>query len=58
MKTLRKFLINESGATALEYGLILAATSVVILVSLEQVGVSLGGILTIITNELQRLVSG
>lgn len=38
MKTISKFFKNESGATAIEYGLIAALISVVIIVAVTQVG--------------------
>ena len=38
MKTLSKFLKNESGATAIEYGLIAALISVVIIVAVSTLG--------------------
>ncbi len=53
MNILRNFLSNESGATALEYGLIIAATSVAILVSLQLAGDNLGVILSTISTALQ-----
>jgi pilus assembly protein Flp/PilA len=41
MSTIRKFLKDESGATAIEYGLIAALVSVVIIVTLTALGDSL-----------------
>ena len=38
---LRKFLRDESGATAIEYGLIAACISIAIIVAAQNVGVSL-----------------
>lgn len=38
---LRKFLNNESGATAIEYGLIAALIAVVIIVAITTVGTNL-----------------
>lgn len=38
MKTLKNLLSNESGATAIEYGLIAALISVVIIVAVQTVG--------------------
>ncbi|MFN3170182.1 MAG: Flp family type IVb pilin [Hyphomicrobiales bacterium] len=52
MSMLIKFLKNESGATALEYGLIIAGVSAAILLGLEQAGTGLEGILTTISDAL------
>lgn len=41
---LRKFLINESGATAIEYGLIAALISVAVIVGYSAVGNGLSGL--------------
>jgi pilus assembly protein Flp/PilA len=38
-----RFLKDESGATAIEYGLIAALIAVVLVVSLKAVGTALGG---------------
>jgi pilus assembly protein Flp/PilA len=46
MKTLRTFLTDESGATAIEYGLIAALVSIVIIGLLQAVG---GGLTTTFT---------
>ena len=43
MKNLANFLKDESGATAIEYGLIAALIGVVIIVSVRAVGTSLTG---------------
>ena len=43
MQTLKKFLRDESGATAIEYGLIAALISVVIIGAVSTVGTSLKG---------------
>jgi pilus assembly protein Flp/PilA len=40
-KTVRKFLSNESGATAIEYGLIAAGISVAIIVAVQTLGTNL-----------------
>jgi pilus assembly protein Flp/PilA len=44
MKYLSRFLKSETGATAIEYGMIAALISVVIVVSLGAVGSALGGV--------------
>jgi len=49
---LRKFLRDESGATAIEYGLIAACISVAIIVVAGQVGTSLFNTFTSIDNAL------
>lgn len=52
MSVLKKFLNNESGATAIEYGLLLVGLSLVILVSLDQAGTGLGAVFDTISNAL------
>ena len=42
-KFIKRFLSNESGATAIEYGLIAAGIAVVIIVAVQSVGTSLDG---------------
>ena len=41
MKTLKNFLNNEDGATAIEYGLIAALIGVVIITAVSQLGTNL-----------------
>jgi pilus assembly protein Flp/PilA len=41
IKTMKQFLANESGATAIEYGLIAAGISVVIITVVTEVGTKL-----------------
>ncbi|HEY1632819.1 MAG TPA: Flp family type IVb pilin [Rhizomicrobium sp.] len=41
IKTLKSFLANESGATAIEYGLIAAGIAVVIIAAVQLVGTNL-----------------
>ena len=52
MKNLANFLKDESGATAIEYGLIAALIGVVIIVSVRAVGTTLTGTFTTISTEL------
>ena len=52
MSTLRRFLSDESGATAIEYGLIAGLISVVIIVSVTRVGTRINTKLTAISNNL------
>lgn len=47
-----RFLKNESGATAIEYGLIAAGIAVVIIVSVQAVGTSLTGTFTTVEGAL------
>jgi pilus assembly protein Flp/PilA len=47
------FLKNESGATAIEYGLIAAGISVVIIAAVQTVGTQLNATFTTIGNKLQ-----
>jgi pilus assembly protein Flp/PilA len=41
MSVVKKFLANESGATAIEYGLIAALIAVVVITALTNIGTSL-----------------
>jgi len=41
MKFISRFLSNESGATAIEYGLIAAGIAVVIIAAVQSIGTSL-----------------
>jgi pilus assembly protein Flp/PilA len=50
---IRKFLKDESGATAIEYGLIAALIAVVIIVAVTNVGTSLNGIFTTVDSKLK-----
>ena len=59
MKTLiARFAKDESGATAIEYGLIAALIAVVIIVALTAVGTSLEGIFNRISGELDGAAGG
>ncbi len=49
---LKRFLKDESGATAIEYGLIAALVSVAAIAGFQAVGTSLDGIFTDISTEL------
>lgn len=51
--TVLKFLRNESGATAIEYGLIAAGISVVIIGTLKTVGTSLTATFTSVSTALK-----
>ena len=53
MKTLVQFLKNESGATAIEYGLIAAGISVAIIAVVNGLGTSLNTNFTSISTQLK-----
>lgn len=53
MRTLVKFLKNESGATAIEYGLIAAGISVAVIVVVNGLGTSLNTNFTSISTQLK-----
>ena len=52
MTTLKAFLRNESGATAIEYGLIAAGISVAIIATVQGLGTKLSSTFGNITNKL------
>ena len=52
---IRLWLRDESGATALEYGLVLALVSIAAIVSLQSLGLSLIGILERINQALESV---
>jgi pilus assembly protein Flp/PilA len=54
MSTIRRFLRDESGATAIEYGLIAALVSVVIIVTLTMLGNNLNLTFKAVANELKQ----
>ena len=53
MKTIRKFLSDESGATAIEYGLIAAGISLAIITVVNGLGSKLNAKFTSINNSLK-----
>ena len=53
MSLLKRFIRCESGATAIEYGLIAAGISVAIIVVVKNVGTNLSGTFTTVQNGLQ-----
>jgi pilus assembly protein Flp/PilA len=53
MNYLLKFLKDESGATAIEYGLIAAGISVVIIAAVNAIGSSLNAKFDYISNQLK-----
>ncbi|GAB6053822.1 Flp family type IVb pilin [Magnetospira thiophila] len=58
MKTLSKFFRDDSGATAIEYGLIAALVSVAAIGALTAMGGSLSAMFTSVSGELQTAVGG
>ena len=52
MQYLSKFFRDESGATAIEYGLIAAGISVAIIVTVNTLGSSLEGTFTFVNDEM------
>jgi pilus assembly protein Flp/PilA len=54
MSTIRRFLKDESGATAIEYGLIAALVSVAIIAMLSLLGNNLNATFKAVANELQQ----
>lgn len=52
MTMIKRFLKDESGATAIEYGLIAALISIVVIGALGTVGDNLGNVFNDIANEL------
>jgi pilus assembly protein Flp/PilA len=53
MSMLKRLLRDESGATAIEYGLIAAGISVAIITVVKNVGTNLSGTFTSVQNGLQ-----
>lgn len=54
MKLISKLLKDESGATAIEYGLIAALISVAAIIALGNVGTNLNGTFTNVATELGK----
>ena len=53
MNTLTRFVVNESGATAIEYGLIAALISVVIITAVTAVGTALSTTFTTVSGKIK-----
>ena len=53
LKTLAKFVANEDGATAIEYGLIAALIAVVIITGLTAVGTNLNTMMGSVASSLR-----
>ncbi len=58
MKKLMRFLKDEEGVTAIEYGLIAALIAIVIIVAVTLVGTSLNRIFTTVADTLDAAGSG
>lgn len=58
MKIIKRFMKDESGATAIEYGLIAALVSVAAIVALKAMGASLSSMFTNVSTELESAVTG
>ncbi len=54
-KLVTRFAKDESGATAIEYGLIAAGISVAIIVLVNAIGTNLGDVFTFIRDELAKV---
>lgn len=52
LRTFKNLMQDESGATAIEYGLIAALVSVAAITALQAMGTSLTEIFTVVSNEL------
>jgi pilus assembly protein Flp/PilA len=52
MERIKKFFADESGVTAIEYGLIAALIAVAIIVTVTAVGTSLQGVFTDVSTHL------
>jgi pilus assembly protein Flp/PilA len=53
---IRKFLKDESGATAIEYGLIAALLSIIVITGALSVGGSLGGLYTMVSSKVTTAI--
>lgn len=53
MKTIRKFIGEKKGATAIEYGLIAALIAVAAIAAMTSVGTKLGGTFNNVGNKIQ-----
>ena len=57
MKTLARFMNDESGATAIEYGLIAALIAVVIITAVQTVGTGVSATFTAVADQLPTPVA-
>lgn len=58
LKFIRSFVADESGATAIEYGLIAALVSVAAISALSALGTSLEDIFGVVSTELGQAAEG
>lgn len=58
LRTFKNLMQDESGATAIEYGLIAALVSVAAITALQAMGTSLKDIFGIVSTELDNAASG
>ena len=58
LKTIHALIADESGATAIEYGLIAALVSVAGIVALDAMGSSLSAMFTAVSTKLDGAVQG
>jgi pilus assembly protein Flp/PilA len=52
-RSIQNFLVDESGATAIEYGLIAAGISLAIIAAVNTLGTSLKGVFTQVASSLK-----
>ncbi|WP_448042555.1 Flp family type IVb pilin [Bradyrhizobium liaoningense] len=52
MHTFKRFLADESGATAIEYGLIAAGIALAIIAAVKNTGTALSGVFTSVNTKL------
>ncbi len=57
LSSITRFLRDEEGATALEYGMIAGLISIAILVSLPTIGTKLAAVFLKISTELAKIVT-
>ena len=57
-KVLTRIIEDQSGATAIEYGLIAALVSVAAIAALTTLGTSLSGVFTLVTTTLTTAAGG
>ncbi len=58
LQAVKRFIRDEEGATAIEYGLIAALISIVMLVALTGVGVGIKNTFTAVCNALKGAITG
>ncbi len=58
LRTLRNFIADESGATAIEYGLIAALVSVAAIGALHALGSALNDVFGVVSSQLNNAAAG